>query len=101
MSDWQPIETAPKDGSLFDGWGFSIPDSGEMPDFPQEFLRFTECYWGKRDSQWVRPKEGWCTLGSDGWSWAIDITHWMPLPAPPSTAPHNSLDRGEETHNIG
>jgi hypothetical protein len=84
MGEWQPIETAPKDGTEFDGWGYSIPDSGHMPQDPESGRR-TECFWGERDSHYVKPKEGWCATGHDGWSWGMVLTHWMPPPAPPTT----------------
>jgi hypothetical protein len=69
--DWQPIETAPKDGRgilLFaDGevwlgrWGYSEP-SGSYAE----------------EKEWVTPSEG------PGYNSQIENpTHWMPLPTPP------------------
>lgn len=64
---WQPIETAPKDGS--------------------EILLFNSL--GNRHiGRW-----GHRYLGDpihEGWTWdgkqiGGDVTHWMPLPAPPTT----------------
>lgn len=88
-SAWLPIETAPTDGTTFDGWGYAIPDCAEMP-MGLQFARHTECYWGKRDSEYVRRrigKQGWCSRGHDGWSWAMVLTHWMPVPDAPSAQP--------------
>ena len=78
MSDWQPIETAPKDGTqillfcpvkrheshpanfIFVGWWFS--SSKEIDD-------------GWRADQGWFPSE-----------W-LPVTNWMPLPPPPKTEP--------------
>lgn len=69
--EWQPIETAPKDGAWFSAW-----DGSEV--FP--------CCWGDWFGQ-----AGWCygdcTYGGtlyEGLNLAdIQPTHWMPLPEPP------------------
>jgi hypothetical protein len=69
MSDWQPIETAPKDGSVIccaeywdGGWIF-------WPDYWRKYLEpYGEGFGGCR-----RP------------------THWMPLPEPPR--PPNEIER--------
>ena len=60
MSEWQPIETAPRDGS--------------------EILLFArgpykDDYRGV--GQWSEQRNDWL------WSFAIRPTHWMPLPEPP------------------
>lgn len=63
--EWQPISTAPKDGSdvlLF--WGDSDLDISV--------------------GRWIAPKgfiEHWCKGGN--WTPGDDPTHWMPLPAAP------------------
>jgi hypothetical protein len=68
MSEWQPIETAPKDGThiiLF--WPY-VTDEGHV----------TSGYW-------YLPGEGeiagWHSWDVNGY--ATPPTHWMPLPAPP------------------
>ena len=65
MTEWQPIETAPKDGTthilvLDDGW-FCI-----------------SAWWD--DSE--RNEGGQCWKSSQWHSW-LTPTHWMPLPEPP------------------
>ena len=67
-NEWQPIETAPKDGTEIDLWTLN----GREPA-----ARFNV----KRNR--------WEVIGLDGFdtlNW-VDVdgkpTHWMPLPAPP------------------
>lgn len=70
--EWQPIEAAPKDGTMIDLW------SGK---------RFPEAYWG---CPWDADKGyySWCVWGyiyNRGWcSCEIErVTHWMPIPEGP------------------
>ena len=73
MSEWQPIETAPRDGTnivLFDGQRVSVGG------------------WVSAADQGAEPGEEY--LISAGW-WSLDLsdnqpTHWMPLPDPPTEA---------------
>jgi hypothetical protein len=61
---WQPIETAPKDGTIL---VFRMADSGPFYQL----------------AQWVvlpRRKGRWTCSNGD---WVDDVTHWMPLPEPP------------------
>ena len=56
ISQWQPIETAPKDGTIIDLW---VPGFGRLVD------------------QW------W---DDGAWSGVVsnsEVSHWMPLPSPP------------------
>ena len=55
---WEPIETAPRDGTVIDLW-----DS--------EFGRITEQWWDEDDGCWSG-------FGPE------NITHWMPLPGAPT-----------------
>jgi hypothetical protein len=72
MSDWMPIETAPKDGRHVLAW-----DEGEG---------VTRCFWGSYSPQ---QPEHWCRMGLVNWGdYAFidvgpDLTHWMPLPKAP------------------
>lgn len=63
MSEWQPIETAPKDGTAILVW------TGR---------RCTCANWSNR--QFKRWNNGW-DHDRNGF---IDPTHWMPLPEPPA-----------------
>jgi hypothetical protein len=67
---WQPIETAPKDGTRILGWSEKHVWKG-----------IHTCYWG-RDGE-LNPSRwhgGHCRIGH------IDQpTHWMQLPEPPQT----------------
>ena len=72
MSGWQPIETAPKDGTAI------------LVYFPKDFFdrkrnHQTVVYWAIKDP-WVT---GWEVYGGSFLS--IEPTHWMPLPDPPPT----------------
>lgn len=83
MSEWQPIETAPRDQEI-DLW--LVPKDGARP------LRAPDCAWRLVDGrhQWVsRGDRGWEPLAGLG-----AITHWMPLPAPPSTPNTNLGEQG-------
>lgn len=81
MSEWQSIETAPKDGTLIDVWfeshGLSSRDSDET--VPCVGFRAEEAMWFSGE---------WCDMDGnrhpslDGYTNVI-ATHWMPLPEPP------------------
>lgn len=67
MSEWQPIETAPKDGTTIDLW----LQAGE---------RIADARWN-RDA-W----RFWCQDEFESMDWIKIVgraTHWMPLPEPP------------------
>lgn len=68
---WQPIETAPKDGSKFDAW---VPDAFGG-------YRVTDLSFNDRRQ-----------LRRHGLLTAVDLprwpTHWMPLPSRPSDTPN-------------
>lgn len=64
---WQPIATAPKDGTRFLAWGtLHAPgwNDGEHPS--QEVCTWTQY--------------GWYSPSLGGW----EPTHWMSFPAPPA-----------------
>lgn len=73
---WQPIETAPKDGTYVDIW---VPDFGGY--------RVTNAHWAIHHWLNGRPqsKPAWGPETSDGPPPVP--THWQPLPEPPVTQP--------------
>jgi len=66
MTEWQPIETAPKDGTKFDAW---VPDA-----FGGH--RMTDLSFNARGQ--LRQNGLLTTADLPRWP-----THWMPLPNPP------------------
>jgi hypothetical protein len=61
MSEWQPIETAPKDGTFILVYGYG--------DYHHAF--------------WLDQGNGfWFSIDDS----LVDPTHWMPLPSPPGDA---------------
>lgn len=80
-SAWQPIETAPKDGTKVDLL------------YPYPRGRAINCFWEERHLAWVWRKATWKEgdlLPEDQWDWGyyanMEPTHWMPRPAPPKDA---------------
>lgn len=72
--DWQPIESAPRDGTAIMVWPPSRP--GTM----------TCAVWANRRTPFARLWPYWQRLDLSGHerSRAIPPTHWAPLPAPPA-----------------
>jgi hypothetical protein len=80
MSEWQLIETAPKDGTHVDLWAKRWRPRSD--DF--EFCRFPARYWEGRVG-WVKSSNGGISYDPKSIpdaSWRI--THWMPLPKAPT-----------------
>jgi hypothetical protein len=75
MSGWQPIETAPKDGTrILAYW----PDIYGHSNSCQ-----VETWFGPRG---VGYEDDLCWQSPFEWGgWGSDPTHWMPLPPPPVT----------------
>ena len=75
MSEWQPIETAPRDGTIIDVW---------LGDADESDLDFYCSPGSKRSANWFwyrdkfRPWAGLSQLMT-----FVEPTHWMPLPSPP------------------
>lgn len=60
---WQPIETAPKDGTVF--WGYAVPEADPYARGPRQ----AEVYWDTDLDAW----------NSDGLTHWHQVTHWSPL----------------------
>ena len=72
---WQPIETAPKDGTRILAFGKTAAEIGGPSTFPQiEAASFC----GESDY----PGFEWEIAGGGYANWMAP-THWMPLPLPP------------------
>lgn len=72
MAEWQPIETAPTDGTVVDLWIVATDCQFRAPDF-----KFC-------DGRWV----GSTSDESLDWHYGnvgMNPTHWMPVPAAPPT----------------
>jgi len=82
MSTWQPISTAPKDGTLFLCWVKAVRylDTGEGWQDQQDVSQVDFCQWrtvaDAPDGGYFDP---FCGQIAD----AQHVTHWMPIPPPP------------------
>ena len=78
MGDWQPIETAPKDGTHFLAWCI---------DFVDEYDEDRLIKKGVREEYAVIAYKLWASIVQFPFTGGIvrnrRFTHWMPLPAGP------------------
>jgi len=83
MSEWQPIETAPKDGEWFLAYGDRIDDDGAPKIGAARWMPRTREYWQQTDQK----TQKLVVEDESGWDYDLaDIaypTHWMPLPEAP------------------
>ncbi len=76
MSEWQPIETAPKDGQHV---LLAITEDG-----PPGLGYVSEGYYEEDgDRGWYSANTHW----TDSYDGSLFPSHWMPLPKPPEAAP--------------
>jgi hypothetical protein len=68
MSEWQPIETAPKDIDLLLGW---------WREWPERVWESSAGLAGSTKGGWLHGQ----------------ATHWMPMPTPPSESPGNEENK--------
>ena len=78
---WQPIETAPRDGTEIDVW----VDGHRVCNVHWSFSRSGTTGEPIDDPAW----DGWAVDGASGQSYTPNYvrgtpTHWMPLPEPPA-----------------
>lgn len=67
MSEWLPIETAPKDGTQILAFA--------RAKLSGDFFGVT---------QWADAEPAFNSVAGWFWEYAIRPTHWMPLPDPPT-----------------
>lgn len=79
MSDWQPIETAPRDGIAILGyWEWA----GEINGIDHD-KEIAIIFWSGGRTDY--PGFEWVVRGTDAYAAWLRPTHWMPLPPPPLT----------------
>ena len=77
MSAWQPISTAPKDGTTILVTGGELWDSVGSPSFGGPYC----VYWTTNLEKF--PEGCWSIkAGFDGWAVCDDPTLWLPIPEP-------------------
>ena len=74
---WQPIETAPKDGTRVDLWGRNLLH------FQKRGERNVNVAWGPVTDWFGGKRDDWQHGRGEGYQ----PTHWMPIPPPPETTP--------------
>lgn len=81
--EWKPIETAPKDGSLFLCWVSAVVygETDEGQPYQQDASQVDFCSWRSGPSD--LPEHGYFDPCCGQIGDSQDVTHWMPLPAPP------------------
>lgn len=73
MTEWQPIDTAPKDGTVI--WLYD-----PVHNYQQKGSFCTASI--ATDMGW---EDGWMLVDEQcgGWGWICEPSHWTPLPEPP------------------
>lgn len=87
MGEWQPIETAPKDGThilVHDDIGYSVAAWEDRQNGPGASGVVQPPGWRACAKGTMVDDEGWDT--GHGYKLELEPTHWMPLPAPPASS---------------
>lgn len=71
---WEPIETAPKDGTEIFVWGSLEACAHARPHIGCEDIERVF---------WYSEYESWCVFSTQCEGWVPEPTHWQPLPPPP------------------
>ncbi|WP_414643342.1 DUF551 domain-containing protein [Bradyrhizobium sp.] len=79
MGEWQPIETAPRDGSKVDLW-LTTPKGGLSTG---DYGRVSDC-WFSDGKWWLYDESKYASDSENCRSEVWNVTHWMERPAPPS-----------------
>ena len=80
MSEWQPIDTAPKDlGVILFANGGEYEVFSAVGDLEVHTTKIGEGYWESGDWGWANDSCSCCHRPIEGL-----VSHWMPLPNPPS-----------------
>jgi hypothetical protein len=77
MTDWQPIETAPRDGRLALVYRPLARNTSDEPVAVKRIMKTDNFCWPAtipEKQEPCNPTDGLC-----------HVTHWMPLPPPPTT----------------
>ena len=83
-SQWRPIETAPKDGSLFLCWVAAVRygETDEGQPYEQDASQVDFCSWSDGPSD--LPGHGYFDPCCGRIGDSQGVTHWMPLPSAPT-----------------
>lgn len=87
MSEWQPIETAPKDGTKVDLF-ICVPDLKNQGSLIPA-ARITDCWFSEENNRWEHYEKKW--YGDVVWAKIFGddvITHWKSLPESPADVPN-------------
>ena len=83
MSEWQPIETAPKDGKPKLGFGIWQGEIAGISDHPTiDIIAGPDA----RPDRGGAMGEWWYCATGDAYACWLLATHWMPLPDPPDSS---------------